>query len=62
MGREHALSLRFYTTDVDAFLAGYEAYAAWIAPAGIMPPQTLLGISRLALTELLVEIEVVAGM
>jgi len=27
-----------------------------------MPPQTLLGISRLALPELLVEIEVIAGM
>lgn len=62
MGREHALSLRFYTTDVDAFLAGYETCAAWIGPACIMPPQTLLGISRLALPELLVEIEFVAGM
>ena len=60
--RASILSLRFFTTDVDAFLASYDAYAEWIGEAEVMPPQTLLGVSRLALPELLVEIEAVAGM
>lgn len=61
MDRSNILSLRFFTTDVDGFLENYDAYAEWIGEAGVMPPQTLLGISRLALAELLIEVEVTAG-
>lgn len=61
MTRANILSLRFYTTDVDSFLANYEVYADWIGEVESRPPQTLLGISRLALPDLLVEIEAVAG-
>ncbi len=61
MTRANILSLRFFTTDVDGVLANYDVYAGWIAEAGIMPPQTLLGVSRLALPELLIEIEATAG-
>ena len=61
MTRANILSLRFFTTDVDAFLENYDAYAAWIGEAGIMPPQTLLGVHRLALPDLLVEVEATAG-
>lgn len=61
MDRSNLLSLRFYTTDVDAFLEHYEIYAAWIGEAGVMPPQSLLGVARLALPELLIEVEVTAG-
>ena len=61
MGRENLVLLRFFTTDVDAFLEHYEVYAAWITPAGIRPPQSLLGVQRLALPELMVEIEVEAA-
>ena len=57
MERANVLSLRFFTTDVDAFLENYDVYAGWVGEAGIMPPQTLLGVNRLALPGLLVEIE-----
>lgn len=61
MGRENIVNLRFFTTDIDGFLANYDVYAQWIAPAGTRPPQSLLGISRLVMPELMVEIEVVAA-
>lgn len=61
MTRANILSLRFFTTDIDAFLGAYDAYAEWIGPASIMPPQSLLGVNRLVFPELLVEIEAVAG-
>jgi enamine deaminase RidA (YjgF/YER057c/UK114 family) len=62
MSRANILSLRFYTTDVDGFLANYDVYADWIGAVGVRPPQTLLGIRRLAMPELLIEIEALAGM
>ena len=55
------MSLRFFTTDIDGFLANYDVYAGWIAEAGTRPPQSLLGIQRLFLPELLVEIEATAA-
>jgi len=61
MTRENLISLRFFTTDVDGFLANYDVYANWIAEARTRPPQSLLGIQRLVLPELLVEIEAVAA-
>lgn len=61
MTRSNILTLRFYTTDIDAFLEHYDVYAGWIGEAGIMPPQTLLGVNRLVLPELLIEIEATAG-
>jgi enamine deaminase RidA (YjgF/YER057c/UK114 family) len=61
MSRANLLSLRFFTTEVDAFLENYDVYSAWIGEAGIMPPQTLIGVSRLVLPKLLVEIEATAG-
>ncbi|MEQ9570053.1 MAG: RidA family protein [Longimicrobiales bacterium] len=61
MDRSHLLHLRFFTTDVDGVMENYDVYAEWIGEAGVMPPQTLLGVSRLALPELLIEIEAAAG-
>ena len=61
MTRNNIVSLRFFTTDIDGFLANYDAYAEWIAPAEIRPPQSLLGVNRLVLPELLVEIEATAA-
>lgn len=49
-----------YTTDVDACIGAYEAMAGRLAEAGCRPSATLLGISRLAFPELLVEIEATA--
>lgn len=60
MTRANIVFLRFYTTDMDGFLADYKVYADWIAPAGIRPTQTLLGLTRLADPDLMVEIEAVA--
>ena len=39
----------------------FDAYMAWIEPAGIHPPQSLLGVNRLVFPDLLVEIEVTAA-
>jgi enamine deaminase RidA (YjgF/YER057c/UK114 family) len=61
MSRSNIINLRFYTTDMDGFLENYDAYAGWIADAGIRPPQTLLGIDRLFHPEVLVEVEAVAA-
>jgi len=61
MGRSNILSLRFFTTDIDGFLENYDVYADWIEDAGIRPPQSLLGVNRLVLPDLLVEIEAFAG-
>jgi len=52
--------LNYYTTDVDAFFAAYEVVLRRLKDAGIQPSSTLLGISRLAFPELLVEIEATA--
>jgi enamine deaminase RidA (YjgF/YER057c/UK114 family) len=51
---------KYYTTDVDRFLAESGALMARLGTAGCRPASTLLGVSRLAFPELLVEIEVLA--
>ncbi|NNF09803.1 MAG: RidA family protein [Acidimicrobiia bacterium] len=61
MSRSTLTSLRFFTTDIDGFLENYDVYAGWIEPAGIKPPQSLLGINRLVHPDLLVEIEATAA-
>ncbi|GAB2487051.1 RidA family protein [Jatrophihabitans fulvus] len=50
-----------YTTDMDATFAGYGAIAGRLAAAGATPPATLLGVARLALPGMAVEIEVTAA-
>ena len=52
--------LNIYTTDVDAFFEGFGATAGRLAEAGCRPASTLLGVTRLASPELLVEIEATA--
>jgi enamine deaminase RidA (YjgF/YER057c/UK114 family) len=52
--------LNIYTTDVDAFFESYGGMAGRLAEAGCRPASTLLGVTRLALPELLVEIEATA--
>jgi len=61
MTRSNIVGLRFFTTNMDAFVANYDVYVEWIAPAGIRPPMSLLGISRLAVPGLLIEIEMEAA-
>ena len=52
--------LNFYVTDVDAFIESGEVYGARLAEAGCRPASTLLGVARLAIAPLLVEIEATA--
>lgn len=60
MDRSNVVSLRFFTTDVDGFLKNYDIYANWIAEAETCPPQSILGVQRLVLPELMIEIEIEA--
>jgi enamine deaminase RidA (YjgF/YER057c/UK114 family) len=52
--------LNYYTTDVDGFLAAQDVLVARLREAGSRPTATLLGASRLAFPQLLVEIEATA--
>ena len=52
--------LNYYTTDIDSFFAAYEVALGRLKEAGIQPSSTLLGVSRLAFPELLIEIEATA--
>jgi enamine deaminase RidA (YjgF/YER057c/UK114 family) len=61
MTRKNIITLKFFTTDIDGFLQNYDVYANWISEAGTRPPQSLLGVQRLVLPELVVEIETLAG-
>ncbi len=61
LSREYIVALRFFTTDIDGFLENYDVYAGWIGEAGARPPQSLIGVQRLVLPELLVEIEAEAA-
>ena len=61
MTRSNIVSMRVFTTELDEYLDNYDVYAEWIAPAGIRPPQTLLGVAQLAVSGLLVEIEIEAA-
>ena len=60
MSLTDVVRLTIYTTDVDALLPHYGILAARLASAGVMPPATLLGITRLAFPDLLVEIDATA--
>jgi enamine deaminase RidA (YjgF/YER057c/UK114 family) len=53
--------MNYFVTDVDAFFRAGEIYGAKLAKAGCRPATTLLGVSRLALPPLLVEIEATAA-
>ncbi|RKS72430.1 enamine deaminase RidA (YjgF/YER057c/UK114 family) [Motilibacter peucedani] len=61
MGLRDVLRMTVYATDVDATLAGYGAVVSRLAAAGATPPATLVGVSRLAIPGMTVEIEVSAG-
>ncbi len=54
------VQIRYYTLDVDRFLAESEPLMARLSAAGCRPASTLLGVSRLAFPELLIEIEALA--
>ena len=52
--------LNIFTTDVDAFFEAWEALVPRLAESGCRQASTLLGVTRLAFPELMVEIEATA--
>ena len=61
MDLSDVLRLTIYATDVDAVLAHYDVLAERLARVGATPPMTLVGVARLALPGMLVELEITAG-
>lgn len=60
MDLSNVVRLNIYTTDVDALFANYGLIAERLGAAGVQPPGSLLGVSRLAFPELMVELEATA--
>jgi enamine deaminase RidA (YjgF/YER057c/UK114 family) len=52
--------LTYYTTDMDGFLGAYGTLAGRLAETNCKPAATLLGVTRLAFPEFMVEIEATA--
>jgi enamine deaminase RidA (YjgF/YER057c/UK114 family) len=52
--------MTIYTTDVDKLIAVYEPVAIRLTEAKCRPAQTLIGVTRLAFPDLMVEIEATA--
>ncbi len=59
-GLSDVVRLNIYTTDVDGFFEAYGPMAGRLAEAGCRPASTLLGVTRLAYPEMLIEIEATA--
>ncbi len=60
MALANVVQLNIYTTDIDASLQHFEGLEHRLAGAGVQPAVTLLGIARLFLPELMIEIEATA--
>ena len=57
----NVVRLSYYVTDIDRYLGeAAETVGGRLAAAGVQPASTLLGISRLAFPDLLIEIEATA--
>lgn len=56
----NVVRLNYYTTDVDLFAANSDVVKARVSQVGACFASTLLGVSRLAYPELLIEIEATA--
>lgn len=61
LGMRNVVRLNYYVTDMDAFAAARGVVAARLAPLEAKPAGILLGVSRLAHPDLLVEIEATAA-
>ncbi len=53
--------LNVYTTDVDDAMANFDVFGSRLGPVGAAPPMTLLGVTRLAIPGLMLEIEATAA-
>ena len=61
MGLTNITRLTIYATDVDAALQHFDVLGARMGRVGAAPPMTLLGVTRLAIPSLLIEIEATAA-
>ncbi|MFI6941404.1 RidA family protein [Streptomyces sp. NPDC050418] len=57
MDLTHLVRLTVYATDMDRLFEHYGTLAARLGRTGATPPTTVLGVTRLALPELMVEVE-----
>ena len=53
--------LNVYATDVDAAMRNFDLLGQRFGPLGVAPPMTLLGVTRLALPPLMIELEATAA-
>lgn len=56
----NVVRLNIYTTDVDEALTHWEVLRTRLGAAGVTPPITLLGVTRLAFPALMIELEATA--
>jgi enamine deaminase RidA (YjgF/YER057c/UK114 family) len=56
----NVVRLNYYTTDVDLFFKEYAVAASRLMQSGCTPASTLLGVTRLAFPELMIEVEATA--
>ncbi|MEV4568061.1 RidA family protein [Nonomuraea sp. NPDC049419] len=61
MSLADVVRLNVYTTDVDRLFEHYGVLAGRLGAAGVAPATTMLGVTRLALPGLLVELEATAA-
>lgn len=57
MSLAHLVRLNVYTTDVDLLMEHYGVLASRLGMAGVAPTTTMLGVSRLAVPDQLIELE-----
>lgn len=57
MSLENLVRLNVYTTDVDLLFRHYGVLASRLGAAGVAPTTTMLGVTRLAIPDLMVELE-----
>ena len=57
MSLANLIRLNVYTTDVDLLFQHYSILAARLGAAGVTPTTTMLGVTRLAIPVLMVELE-----
>jgi enamine deaminase RidA (YjgF/YER057c/UK114 family) len=61
MGLANVTRLSIYTTDMDETMKHFDVLGARLGQAAVTPPMTLLGIARLAIPGLMIEMEATAA-
>jgi len=61
MGLANIMRLGIYTTEVDEAMRHFDVLGMRFGPLNAAPPMTLLGVTRLAIPELMFEIEATAA-